>query len=248
MARGISLHIGVNIYERGVYEKLKISVPSLPNCDSDAVAKMAIATRFRFDTAILLNETATRREVLIGIEVAARDLDYGDMFFLSFSGHGSQVYDKDGDEDDHFDETWCLYDGMLVDDELFEKLKLFRPGVRVLVIADCCHSGTSIKNAERATGRRINNRFPVQKTDEIQAACLLMAACQDRQYTYAGQNLNNSLYTHCMLKVLAEYDFCSSYRELHERIVAMMPAKTKPNLFKFGPGADQFVKKRPFKI
>jgi metacaspase-1 len=248
MPKGFSLHIGVNKYDRVSYSRMGFNNPDiLPNCDNDAIAKMGIADRFKFNSAILLNEEATTRVVLDGIKLAARNLDYGDIFFLSFSGHGYHVTDRNGDEDDKFDETWCLYDGMIIDDELFEHWKLFRPGVRILVIADCCHSGTSIKDLKKSMSRP-GGRFPVEKSDEVQASCLLLSACQDEQSAYAGDNLNNSLYTYWMLKVLERYEFCDSYNELHKRISACMPPSSKPNLFKFGPGADQFARKRPFRI
>jgi hypothetical protein len=64
------------------------------------------------------------------------------LFFLSYSGHGGQVPDVTGDEDDKQDETWCLYDGQLLDDELYYELSRFAAGVRILVLSDSCHSGT----------------------------------------------------------------------------------------------------------
>lgn len=247
MPKGLSLHIGVNRYNMAAYRTLGKYLRALPNCDADAMAKMAIAKRFKFNPAILINQDATVSLLLNGMKAAAHHLEYGDMFFLSFSGHGSRVSDRNMDEDDGYDETWCLYDGMVNDDEIFECLKLFRPGVRILVIADSCHSGTSIKNSEDVL-LRAGGRFPVEKTTDIQATCLLLAACQDKQYAFTGGNIDNSLYTYWMLKILEQYEYCDSYRELHNRIAVQMPVNSKPNLFRFGPGADQFVKKRPFRI
>ncbi len=219
----------------------------MPNCDRDAIAYMALATRFQFNTAIHLNEEATVNNLLADLDVAAAHLEYGDFFFLTFSGHGGLVIDYNKDEKGGMDQTWCLYDRMLVDDDLYERLKQFRPGVRVLVIADSCHSGTSTKNS-KSINPVTASQFPIAKTDDVQASCLLLAACQDYQEAFTGYNLKNSLYTYWLLEVLKEYDFCESYRELHNRISNHMPPSSKPNLFKFGPGADQFVKKRPFKI
>jgi metacaspase-1 len=250
MPKGISLHIGVNQYNRHSYKKAGSFLRRLPNCDRDAEAKMAIAKRFGFTPALLTNEDATADSLLNGIEMAANYLEEGDFFFLSFSGHGGRAQNRNkeaDDEDDGYDETWCLHDRAVLDDELFERWKLFRPRVRILVIADSCHSGSSIKGDDDIP-ERPGGQFPVNKSDEVVASCLLMAACQDKQTALATGNLNHSLYTHCMLKVLEQYDFCESYRELHNRICNMMPASSTPNLFKFGPGADQFVKKHPFKI
>jgi hypothetical protein len=78
---------------------------------------------------------------------AAKALRAGDLFFLTYSGHGGQVPDVSGDEADKQDETWCLYDGELIDDELYFELSRFAAGVRILVLSDSCHSGTVTRAA-----------------------------------------------------------------------------------------------------
>ncbi|MBL7731950.1 MAG: caspase family protein [Chitinophagaceae bacterium] len=251
MSKGISLHIGINQYDRAAYRSRGMMLRLLPNCDADSLAKQQIAKRFGFMSAILINEDATYDHVIAGIKTASSYLENGDLFFLSFSGHGSRVEDRSGDErlenkDDGYDETWCLYDKMLIDDDLFDLLKSFRPGVRILVIADSCHSGTSIKDT--SVPFRPGGSFPKYKTEEISATCLLMAACQDSQKAYPGLNIDFSLYTYWLLEVLKQYDFCDSYRELHRKVSAHMPVSSKPNLFSFGPKAEQFEKSKPFKI
>ena len=77
---------------------------------------------------------------------AAKALRKGDFFFLTYSGHGGQVPDVTGEEADKQDETWCLYDGQLIDDELYFELSRFAAGVRILVFSDSCHSGTVTRN------------------------------------------------------------------------------------------------------
>ena len=72
-------------------------------------------------------------------------------FFLTYSGHGGQVPNTGNDfEPDGFDETWCLYDGELIDDELYTALGSFAAGVRVFVLSDSCHSGTVLKALREA--------------------------------------------------------------------------------------------------
>ena len=87
------------------------------------------------------------------MRAAGKTLSSGDFFFLTYSGHGGQVPDVTGEEADKQDETWCLYDGQLIDDELYLELSRFAAGVRILVLSDSCHSGTVV--ARRASaGRR----------------------------------------------------------------------------------------------
>ena len=80
--------------------------------------------------------------MLAAIRAAAKALNKGDLFFMTYSGHGGQVADASGDEPDKQDETWCLFDGQLIDDELYHELSKFAAGVRMLVLSDSCHSGT----------------------------------------------------------------------------------------------------------
>lgn len=55
--------------------------------------------------------------------------------------------DISGEEDDKLDETWCLFDGQLIDDELYLELGRFAKGIRILVLSDSCHSGTVVRAA-----------------------------------------------------------------------------------------------------
>ncbi len=70
----------------------------------------------------------------------------GDEIFFYFSGHGSQVEDLDGDEEDGLDETLVAYDlKHLLDDELGVLLDRLT-GRLVTVVVDACHSGTGTRS------------------------------------------------------------------------------------------------------
>lgn len=134
-----SLHIGLNVVSAAAYEGW---TGPLSACEFDANDMAAIAcTRFMVPR-VLLTKKATRAAVLAQMRAAARALKSGDLFFMSYSGHGGQVGDASGDEPDKKDETWCLYDGQLIDDELYFELSRFAAGVRILVLSDSCHSGS----------------------------------------------------------------------------------------------------------
>ncbi|ONH66585.1 Metacaspase-1 [Cyberlindnera fabianii] len=70
-----------------------------------------------------------------------------DSLFFHYSGHGSQVPDQDGDEEDGIDETIVPLDyetsGQIIDDELHARLVQPLPaGVRLTALFDSCHSGS----------------------------------------------------------------------------------------------------------
>ena len=111
-------------------------------CEFDAHDMTALATAQKLKPTVLLTAKATRAAVLKALRAAARTLGAGDLFFLTYSGHGGQLPDVSGEEDDKMDETWCLFDSELIDDELYNALGRFADGVRIIVLSDSCHSGT----------------------------------------------------------------------------------------------------------
>ena len=140
--RGISLHIGLNQVDPTHYAGWK---GELVACENDARDIEAIAMAQGFATKSLLTKAATSTAVLDVIDKATRELAEDDFFLLTYSGHGGQINDVDDEEPDGLDETWVLYDRQLVDDELYAIWSHFRPGVRIFVLSDSCHSGTMTK-------------------------------------------------------------------------------------------------------
>ncbi|MEY2875191.1 MAG: hypothetical protein RLZZ373_2562 [Pseudomonadota bacterium] len=134
-----SLHIGLNAVSPAHYGGWS---GDLAACEADADDMRAIATSKGIKPTALMTKQATRAAVLAALRKAAKTLGRGDFFLLTYSGHGGQVADVTGEEIDRKDETWCLWDGQLIDDELYMELSRFVAGVRVLVLSDSCHSGT----------------------------------------------------------------------------------------------------------
>lgn len=138
-ARGLSLHLGLNAVDPRHYAGWS---GRLAACEFDAQDMTALAKASQMKPTTLLTKKATRKATLTALRGAAKQLKSGDLFFLSYSGHGGQIDDVTGEEDDKLDETWCLFDGELIDDELYLELGRFAKGVRVIVLSDSCHSGT----------------------------------------------------------------------------------------------------------
>jgi metacaspase-1 len=140
MARGMSLHIGLNRVDPNHYDGWD---GALAACEFDARDMEAIAKRSGFATRTLMTAEATADAVLTAISDAADELSAGDLFFCSYSGHGGQVPDRNDErEADRSDETWVAYDRQIVDDELYVQWGRFAPGVRIFVVSDSCHSGS----------------------------------------------------------------------------------------------------------
>ena len=144
MAKGIALHIGLNAVDPDHYGGWS---GTLNACEADARDLCAVAKSRKFKTHTLLTAEATRDKMTAEIINAAGELKSGDIFLLTYSGHGGQIPDLAGEEPDDMDETWCLFDSELLDDELHLLLAKFAAGVRILVLSDSCHSGTVTRMA-----------------------------------------------------------------------------------------------------
>jgi hypothetical protein len=144
----ISLHIGLNAVDPAHYQGWE---GRLLGCEYDADDMASIALSQGFHPTILKTAAATVEAVTAKVGEAARELHPGGIFFISYSGHGGTLPDFNGDEDDYQDETWCLFDREFVDDEIYFMWRGFKPGVRILVISDSCHSGSVIRAANEDT-------------------------------------------------------------------------------------------------
>lgn len=156
--KGIALCIGLNeidpdVYKAGSADGLGVR-NELKFAERDAKAMLGIALGQHFRQAtLLLTEAATRDAVLRAVEHASTCLGPGDLFLLTFSGHGTRVPDGvNGNEIDYppeadgMDEAWCLYDGLLLDDDLRNALSrgLGLERVRILLVSDSCYNGTIV--------------------------------------------------------------------------------------------------------
>jgi hypothetical protein len=148
-AQALGLVIGLNEVDQNAYGG---GVPILSGCLKDVETMSAILRGQNFSITALRNNEATRDRVISEIRKAARQLQTGDILVITYSGHGSEVPDLNGDEpkEHPYDQTICLYDGMMIDDELADLWTEFRPGVRIAVFADSCHSGTVTKALREA--------------------------------------------------------------------------------------------------
>ncbi|NUZ04275.1 caspase family protein [Piscinibacter koreensis] len=179
--QALSLHIGLNAVSPAAYAGW--SGP-LAACEFDANDMAAIATSKGMKATTLLTRRATRDAVLKAMRAASSTLGAGDFFFLTYSGHGGQIPDVSGEEVDKKDETWCLFDGQLIDDELYLELSRFKAGVRVLVLSDSCHSGTVTRNAMMPVKTEPSQR------PKLMPPAVAMRTYRDHQAFYDGLQLD----------------------------------------------------------
>ena len=270
MAKGISLHIGLNFVDPKHYQGWD---GQLNACIADAKDMRALAKKKGFTgNTMLLDGQATVAAVTAAILEASRKLSKGDIFFLTYSGHGGQVHDTNGDEKDkgRMDETWVLFDRQLVDDELYNLWRKFKSGVRILALSDSCHSGTvtrdipvflgggprpramprpvgiAVENANKALYRSIQKNNPGAEKAKVNASILLISGCMDNQTSMDGDD--NGEFTGMLKKVWNGGKFTGNYRKLRDKIVAAMPSTQTPNYYCVGAANAKFEGQKPFSI
>ena len=116
----------------------------------------------------LRNAEATASAIRQGFDNLITLVQKGDIIYIHFSGHGQQVTDLNGDEEDGFDEAWIPIDAQfsyatgkyegenhIVDDQLNQWLSQLRSKVgatgKITVVADACHSGGGSRGDEDET-------------------------------------------------------------------------------------------------
>lgn len=149
MPQAISIHVGLNEVDPKHYQGWS---GKLVACEFDANDMEKLASERGFDSEKLLTKEATAEALTSALQNASQKLESGDTLLLTYSGHGGQVPDANGDEQDRVDETWVLYNRQMVDDELYSLFGTFKPGVRIAIFSDSCHSGTVAKDAMEAVG------------------------------------------------------------------------------------------------
>ena len=269
---GIALHIGLNRVDPAHYAGW---AGILVACEADANDLYAITNGRGLSASRLLTSEATSAAVTDAIKNAAGRLAAGDLFVLTYSGHGGQVTDVSGDEADGLDETWVLYDRQLLDDELYALWAGFAQGVRILVLSDSCHSGSVVRDefyaaspanqgpaprfkflprdvrvatndAHRALYDGIQQELGAGDREQVDATVLLISGCQDNQYSRDGDR--NGLFTEQLRAVWDDGRFSGSHRDLFQAISQRMPPDQTPNYLPVGRIDREFEKATPFTV
>jgi len=148
--------------------------------------------------------------------------------------------------------------GPITDDELFELLSARPAGVKVVMISDSCHSGTVARfapirtppttagpDAPRRTVRflppgaflsrreaaRLGARRAARRASPPgRYACLLLAGCQDTEYSYDAyfKGRPNGAFSFVALRALAALKRGATYRDWYQAIRRALPSRQYP--------------------
>jgi len=236
-----ALLVGINKYKPELNADLRGCVN-----DVQDMRKILINT-YNFkpeNIRVVIDERATKANILSRLAWLINDTKKGDELVFHYSGHGSQVADRNGDEvNDHLDEIMCPHDlnwdDPLTDDILAAIISKLPKGVNLTVISDSCHSGTitrelgnpNNKNKPRylpppfdIQSRALDRKLPVNKIakapDDANQMHVLLSGCMDNQTSadaYINNRFNGAL-TWALVDTLKEYPN-KTYKEIHEIVL-----------------------------
>lgn len=110
---------------------------------------------------------------------------------ISYSGHGSQQKDLNGDELDGLDEGICPSDvrtvGMIIDDELLDIIMQFNPKTTVYAVFDSCHSGSVLDLPFVYNGIECVRQGRPMKNPES-PTIIMISGCMDTQTSMDAYN------------------------------------------------------------
>jgi hypothetical protein len=129
--------------------------------------------------------------------------------WIHYSGHGSYMKDRSGDERDGYDECLVPSDvrqsGLIPDDFLHRLFRFFNPNTKVVCVFDCCHSGTMVDLPYYWDSR---GRVTLEnRRNNIRANVLTISGCLDNQtsadaYSVANRGQYEGAMSGCMQMVL----------------------------------------------
>ena len=129
----------------------------LPGAERDARAIRDVLVSRQYvspeNILMLLSHEATRANIEAGLtEWLPQNARPGDQITVFYAGHGSQMWDESGDEDDGLDETLAPADVSLtstefdISDDEFGAWLTSLPTDNVVVVLDNCNSGTGTRD------------------------------------------------------------------------------------------------------
>lgn len=240
-----SAHVGINDYPGGNQD--------LAGCLNDASDwESYFCSRGFSDRMLVTNAAATASKIVEMMEWVVDGLRPGQTSVFTYSGHGCQVPDADGDERDGLDEALCAHDftwddpARLSDDVVFGTLSRAPEGACVVVVADCCHSGTLQRGgvtdlvARRLTRHGTTNLFAtgVKKNRLATRAALadnglvVLSACLPTEVAYDTSRRGRpcGAFTSVALDSLRENGYGLTYRQLIDSSTKKLSEPQHPQL------------------
>ena len=214
----------------------------LQGCVNDILAAKSVT---KFTTTTKTNSTATKANILAGMNSLVTKAKSGDHLLFVESGHGTKVADVNGDELEGFDECFVPYDAidyrgrvnfsnLIKDDEIAAILAQVKYGVSVDFVCDSCYSGSATRGLDflKWTPRVIPG--PLAKGRKAKRAISVIdginhcawEACTDMQTAAEGtvNGVHRGLFSYMFWNAINEFRSTKTRAEIYEIVKANVVA------------------------
>ena len=182
-----------------------------------------------FQVRMFKDRQVTKANFLAQVNYALANALPGDVIYIHYSGHGTFVKDRNGDEVDGYDEALFCYDGPLIDDDLNHALRATPEGVTVVLLLDSCYSGTATRDVF-SKGRFL--QFEPVKKEHVRVkrkfydymSWIVLSGCAENQ-TSADACIDgrfNGAFSYFAFYTLRGN---MTYRQWHAKIREFLPSK-----------------------
>ena len=188
-----ALLVGINDYKQ---------INDLSGCINDVTnVRDVLLKYFGFtvpDVRLLVDSRASKDNIMARLKWLVTGVKKGDMLVFHYSGHGTRIRDRDGDElKDHMDEAICPWDtiwdgGLILDDDLYNVFKGLPAGVNLEVILDSCHSGTGTREFLAMKDMKVRYLPP-----PVDIECRAEDGLKIKTFTSPEKPLNHILWAGC---------------------------------------------------
>ena len=218
----------------------------LRGCVNDARAwKELLEDNYGFNTKIWLDRQVKIVDFIEYFGNIVSDSKASDSIVWTYSGHGTNVPDRNGDEKDGRDEALCFYDGFLIDDQIKKMFSGIHPQASLTFISDSCHSGTVTRSflnsvngeadstprylppeddfeASLATRSNITSKSEYSEEDMKE---ILISGCLPTEFSYdakIGGNFRGAM-SYYAIEVLKRYPVIT-YENFYNKLQAALPS------------------------
>jgi len=249
----------------------------------DELLRGRAEAEFRYQPRVLRDAEATRDAIVTGFREHLQQAGPDDVALFYYSGHGSQEQAPPEFwhlEPDRLDETLVCYDSRqdgrfdLADKELAKLIdEVAARGPHLVVVLDCCHSGSGTRGDDEAEVRRAptdkrprpldsflvtpaeadtlgaarSTETPSDWIGHARGRHILLAGCRSDEEAkeYRGGGRHRGIFSYFLTETLQAAGGAVSYRDVFERAAALVRA----NIGRQAPqieAVDQRELDRPF--
>jgi len=198
----------------------------------------------------LTSEKATRANILKQFTNLLVNSQEGDFLFLFYSGHGSNIIDKNGDENTGYDQLIVPCDfNIILDDQLKTIIQQnLKPNVTLVAIFDSCFSGSVLDLRYQYMDSLNYDKF-TENTKELETTgnVIMISGCTDNQTSADSvfNNKPNGALTWCLLESLKQNSNIS-WRELIKNMRVLLKEKRYSQIPQLSSGSFVDIDKKVF--